>query len=60
MSNTCKQRLNGKRSVTLVCDIKLEKLGQYFCHFEIHSRFGITFERFISIVESGQWSEYAR
>jgi hypothetical protein len=41
-----------------MCDIKLEKYGQYFCHFEINKRFGISFERFISIVESGRWTDY--
>jgi hypothetical protein len=41
-----------------MCDTKLDKLGDYFCHFEINKRFGISFERFISIVESGRWTDY--
>jgi hypothetical protein len=41
-----------------MCDIKLDRLGRYFCHFEIHSRFNISFERFIRLVDSGKWSEY--
>jgi len=44
--------------MTQVCDIKLDRLGRYFCHFEIHSRFNISFERFIRLVDSGKWSEY--
>jgi hypothetical protein len=39
-------------------DERLHKLGTYFCHFEIHSRFNISFERFLKLVERGQWSEY--
>jgi hypothetical protein len=39
-------------------DERLDKLGTYFCHFEIHSRFGITFERFVWLVERNLWSNY--
>jgi hypothetical protein len=44
--------------MTQVCDIRLDKLGRYFCHFEIHKRYSISFERFVRLVESGQWTEY--
>jgi hypothetical protein len=39
-------------------DERLHKLGTYFCHFEIHSRFNISFERFVWLVERNRWSEY--
>jgi hypothetical protein len=41
-----------------MCDTKLDKLGRYFCHFEIHSRYSISFEKFIRLVDDGLWSEY--
>ena len=41
-------------------DERLDKLGKYFCHFEIHSRYSISFERFIKLVDMGAWSDYVR
>lgn len=38
-------------------DKRLEKLGKYFCHFQIRSRYGISFERFVQMVLIGTWSE---
>ena len=43
-----------------MCDIRLDKLGRYFCHFEIRSRYNISFERFVKLVESGLWTEYVK
>jgi hypothetical protein len=39
-------------------DERLDKLGKYFCHFEIHLRYSITFERFCWLVVNNRWSEY--
>jgi hypothetical protein len=39
-------------------DEKLERRGKYFCHHNIHERYGITFERFYWLVENNRWSEY--
>ena len=36
-------------------DERLDKLGTYFVHFDINKRFGITFERFVEMVEQGTW-----
>jgi hypothetical protein len=37
---------------------RIDKLGEYFIYFNIKERFEITFERFVQIVDSGQWSLY--
>lgn len=39
-------------------DELLEKLGTYFVHFEIHSRYGISFEQFIAKVREGVWEAH--
>jgi hypothetical protein len=41
-----------------VCEDRIDKLGDYFVYFNIRERFEITFERFVQIVDSGQWSLY--
>jgi hypothetical protein len=38
-------------------DILLEKLGTYFCHWNVSERYGISFERFVEMVLIGTWSE---
>jgi|SanBayMetagenome_1026888.scaffolds.fasta_scaffold220597_1 hypothetical protein len=38
-------------------DTKLEKLGRYFCHWNISTRYGISFERFVQMVILDTWSE---
>ncbi len=38
-------------------DQKLEQLGTYFCHWNISSRYGISFEWFVQMVILGTWSE---
>jgi hypothetical protein len=37
---------------------RLDKLATYFIHFNVRERYGITFARFIEIVERGKWSDY--
>lgn len=37
---------------------RLEKLGKYFEHFAVRKRFGLTFEQFIKMVDSGRWTEF--
>lgn len=39
-------------------DILLDKLGDYFVHFRIRERYGITFEEFVRRVEAGTWVAY--
>lgn len=39
-------------------DDRLDKLGTYFCHWNIGSRYAVTFERFIKMVNNGTWSEF--
>lgn len=39
-------------------DAKIEKLGRYFVYHDILDRFGITFERFVYLVENNMWEEY--
>jgi hypothetical protein len=41
-----------------VCEERIDKLGDYFVYFNIRERFEITFERFVQIVDSGQWPLY--
>jgi hypothetical protein len=40
-----------------VNDTRIEKLGIYFCHFEIYKRYGMTFEKFVQLVVDGLWKE---
>jgi hypothetical protein len=42
----------------IVSDERLEKLGNYYCHFDVMRKYGISFERFVSMVDNGTWSEY--
>lgn len=39
-------------------DERLEKLGTYFVHRRIRERFGITFARFVELVDAGTWSAW--
>lgn len=41
-------------------DERLDKLGNYFIYHQIHPRYGITFERFVHLVNNGLWSEYVK
>lgn len=41
-------------------DERIDKLGRYFVYFEVRERFNITFERFIELVDSGQWEEFVK
>jgi hypothetical protein len=38
-------------------DERLEQLGKTFVHFKHNMRYGITFEQFIRLVDSGEWKE---
>ena len=38
-------------------DERLEKLGNYFCHWNISKRYGISFERFVKMVLIGTWKD---
>lgn len=39
---------------------RLDKLATYFIYFNIRERYGMTFERFVEVVNRGGWSEYVR
>lgn len=39
---------------------RLHKLGDYFVYHEVQKRYGITFERFLYLVDSGVWSWWVR
>lgn len=41
-------------------DELLDKLGTYFVYFRIRERYGITFERFVQMLEAGTWEEVNR
>lgn len=36
-------------------DERLDKLGTYYQHFDISTRYGITFEDFVGRVQRGAW-----
>jgi predicted RNA-binding protein (virulence factor B family) len=36
---------------------RIDKLGTYFIYHNIKERFDITFETFVTIVDSGRWEE---
>ncbi|WP_264373584.1 hypothetical protein [Paenibacillus psychroresistens] len=36
----------------------LERLGNYFTHFNVMDRYGITFEQFVEKWRSGTWDAY--
>lgn len=38
-------------------DERLECLGNYFVHFKVLERFGITFQQFLKMVELDTWKE---
>lgn len=48
-------RLAGPCGVIQMSDELLDKLGTYFEHFDILSRYGITFEDFVGRVRRGVW-----
>jgi hypothetical protein len=37
---------------------RLDKLERYFNHFEVESRYGISFKEFVRRVEAGTWVAY--
>lgn len=39
-------------------DERIEKLGTYFVHFRIHTRFGISFQTFCAMVDGGAWKGF--
>lgn len=41
-----------------ISDDLLDKLGTYFVHHSIDSRYGIPFEKFIEMHQSGIWTAY--
>ena len=42
----------------MIPDDVLDRLGDYFVHFRINDRYGITFETFVRRVEAGTWVAY--
>lgn len=38
-------------------DERLDNLGTYFIYFKIQIRYGVTFEQFVRMVDSGRWEE---
>jgi len=51
----CWQRLREVRSMS---DERLDALGDYFVHQRILERYGVTFGRFIDLVEREIWLDY--
>jgi hypothetical protein len=45
-----------RSTVMGIDDERLERLGTYFVHFELRTRLGITFERFVEWAERGIWN----
>ena len=45
-----------RSTLTGMGDERLERLGTYFVHFELRSRFGITFEQFVEWAHRGIWN----
>lgn len=39
-------------------DDLLDRLGRYFCYFDILNRYGITFEQFVRKVQNGTWEAW--
>jgi len=35
----------------------VDRLGRLFVALQLHDRYGITFERYLQLVESGAWQE---
>ncbi|GAA0382442.1 hypothetical protein [Paenibacillus motobuensis] len=42
----------------LIPDNLLDKLGTYYVHQSINVRYGITFEKFVGLHQSGVWTAY--
>jgi hypothetical protein len=36
---------------------RVDRLGRLFVALQLHDRYGITFERWLEMVESGLWAE---
>lgn len=39
-------------------DEQIERLGTYFVSLNIFEKYGITFDRFVQLVEANTWKEY--
>lgn len=37
---------------------ELDRLASYFIYFDVHKRYGLSFQRFIEMVERGTWEEW--
>lgn len=37
---------------------RIDKLGTYYVYFNISERYGLTFERFVEMVDLGSWEEF--
>lgn len=38
-------------------DDSVDRLGRLFVALQLHDRYGITFERWLEMIESGLWAE---
>lgn len=41
-----------------VTDDQLDRLGTFFEHFNVHERYGLTFEQFVHKVQNGVWEAW--
>lgn len=37
---------------------RLDKLAEYFIYFNVLERYGISFERFVELVDKGLWKDW--
>lgn len=40
--------------------VRQEKLGKYFEHHNINSRFGLSFKQFVTKVDQGSWEKFIK
>lgn len=38
---------------------RVDRLGRVFTALKLHERYGVTFERWMHLVETGVWEQYA-
>ena len=39
-------------------DDRIDRLGRLFVALRMHEKYGITFERYLELVETGQWQRF--
>lgn len=48
--------MNGEDKGYANPDDRVDRLGRMFVALQLHEKYGITFERYVEMVESGTWA----